>query len=315
MQTDDLPFSIGALYSRRTDIHGRFGGQLQSGIVTPAAHDVIVLFTGESGKAHGYLDHWDDAGIFHYYGEGQLGDMRLIGGNAAIANHLQTGKRLILFQSMGRGQPYRYLGEFTLLSHYEDPGILDREGNPRTALVFRLIPVEAWDFEVLPLAVESPPANPTPVEGPIEEMRSISVRTKQSLFRRRLAVIEKGCRITGIRDLRFLRASHIKPWSACESKDEKVDGYNGLLLCPQADLLFDHGWITFAGDGELIRSRELPEGVIAKLGLDLTPGRYCGDFFPEQRTYLDFHRAQVFEKGSVVAARSLDAVLNREEIK
>ncbi|MBH1674515.1 HNH endonuclease [Stenotrophomonas maltophilia] len=63
------------------------------------------------------------------------------------------------------------------------------------------------------------------------------VRTKQCLFRERLIGIEKGCRLTGIEDLRILRASHIKPW-AHSTHSERVDGENGLLLAPHADMLF-----------------------------------------------------------------------------
>jgi 5-methylcytosine-specific restriction protein A len=73
--------------------------------------------------------------------------------------------------------------------------------------------------------------------------------------------IEKQCRLTGITDLRFLRASHIKPWSKCADGSERVDGSNGLLLSPHADFLFDRGWITFEDDGALICSDHLPKNV------------------------------------------------------
>src|SRR5690606_29794945 len=76
-------------------------------------------------------------------------------------------------------------------------------------------------------------------------LRLGEVRKKQSLFRRRLIGVEKERRLTGVRDLRFLRASHIKPWAECGTAAERIDGHNGLLLTPTADLLFDHGWITF----------------------------------------------------------------------
>src|SRR5690606_17423574 len=78
-----------------------------------------------------------------------------------------------------------------------------------------------------------------------------AIRAKQSLFKRRLLNVEKQCRLTGVADLRFLRASHIKPWAKCTSGDERVDGANGLLLTPHADLLFDRGWITFEDNGAL----------------------------------------------------------------
>ena len=45
------------LYHRRRDIHARFGGQEQGGIITPAPHKLVFLVTGNSGRQHGY-DLW-----------------------------------------------------------------------------------------------------------------------------------------------------------------------------------------------------------------------------------------------------------------
>jgi hypothetical protein len=39
-------FEIGRTYNRRTDIHGRFGGQQQGGIITPAQHPLVIIITG-----------------------------------------------------------------------------------------------------------------------------------------------------------------------------------------------------------------------------------------------------------------------------
>jgi predicted restriction endonuclease len=43
----------------------------------------------------------------------------------------------------------------------------------------------------------------------------------------------------------LLIASHIKPWAKCDG-NEKVDVYNGFLLSPNFDRLFDQGFITFS---------------------------------------------------------------------
>ncbi len=68
------PFVPGRSYSRRADIHEKYGGQEQGGIATPAGHNVIFAFTGASGSKHGYADDWQPDGTFHYCGEGQVGD-------------------------------------------------------------------------------------------------------------------------------------------------------------------------------------------------------------------------------------------------
>jgi hypothetical protein len=290
----DLPYEIGALYNRRQEIHARYGGQTQGGISTPASSPYVFLFTGEAGAQHGYHDFWDDDGVLHYYGEGQSGDMLDRGGNRAIRQHLSNNKRLLLFQMMGHGRPYRFLGEFRFRYAYQKPGVPDTRGELRTAMVFMLEPIEA-SFDPFQSAIAEKQA-PQGELTSTAALQLTEVRSKQSLFKRRLLTVEKQCRLTGLTDLRFLRASHIKPWSKCTSGGERVDGSNGLLLTPNADLLFDRGWITFEDSGKLVRSDHLPAEVIERIGLDLKQGRGCGAFFERQRTYLEFHRNQVFDR-------------------
>ena len=57
-------FEIGKIYNRQHDIHGRFGGQGQGGISTPAGAPVIFLFTGETGEQYGYKDGWSASMMF-----------------------------------------------------------------------------------------------------------------------------------------------------------------------------------------------------------------------------------------------------------
>ena len=85
-------FEVGRVYNRRIHIHGRFGGQQQGGIITPAQHPIVIIITGEEGLAHGYADRYRDDGVFEYFGEGQVGDMQLRAGNRAVAEHSVQGR-------------------------------------------------------------------------------------------------------------------------------------------------------------------------------------------------------------------------------
>lgn len=92
---------------------------------------------------------------------------------------------------------------------------------------------------------------------PVTEREQLAkARVGQGLYRSRVELIEAGCRLTGVTDRRFLRASHIKPWSKSDSR-EKLDGNNGLLLAPHIDHLFDKGFISFEDNGRLLRSEAL----------------------------------------------------------
>lgn len=291
----ELPFEVGALYNRQKQIHGVFGGQQQGGISTPKDHPLVIAFTGEAGVSHGYRDFWDNDEVFHYFGEGQVGDMKYVAGNRAIGEHAKDGKMLVVFQMMGKGRPYRYLGRFMCQSSYVQPGTPDREGQPRSAIVFRLKSLEAS------LGLAAGETDQAEIDAAIDDVgatstrRETEVRTKQRLFRERLIVVEKGCRLTGIEDLRFLRASHIKPW-ADSTHDERVDGENGLLLAPHADLLFDRGWISFSSRGNLLVSDDLPYDVQGRIGLNLDATLRRGAFSRQQLIFLEFHRDVIFNR-------------------
>lgn len=78
-------------------------------------------------------------GVFEYFGEGQVGNMIMARGNAAIANHAARGKSLLLFRSTNGG--LRFDGEwvYSARHHEEAPDTL---GNRRQAIVFELVPIE-----------------------------------------------------------------------------------------------------------------------------------------------------------------------------
>lgn len=65
MEEEDLSwgFEKGRVYNRRADIHARFGGQQQGGIITPKDHPVVIIITGEEGLAHGYGDRRRGIGV------------------------------------------------------------------------------------------------------------------------------------------------------------------------------------------------------------------------------------------------------------
>jgi 5-methylcytosine-specific restriction protein A len=162
----DHPFVVGQVYRRRRDIHDRFSGQSQGGISTPTKAPLVFLFTGESGSAYGYEDSFRPDGTFWYTGEGQVGDMQVVRGNAAIANHRDAGKKLLLFEYAARDQ-VRYLGEFEYLGHHEEQRA-DRDGQPRKALIFHLGSVAA-------VAASPQPPGPLPRKSSLAALRSAAL--------------------------------------------------------------------------------------------------------------------------------------------
>lgn len=95
----------------------------------------------------------------------------------------------------------------------------------------------------------------------------IKSRIGQGLFRQRLIDHWGGCSITRFGMCDCLIASHIKPWKDSNNQ-ERLSVYNGLLLLPTYDKLFDRGYISFDGNGRIIYSRFFPSSERNILGID-----------------------------------------------
>lgn len=120
----------------------------------------------------------------------------------------------------------------------------------------------------------------------------VKSRRGQGKFRKNVQSLESACRVTGVTDLAHLRASHIKPWR-WSSNEERLDGANGLLLTPDADHLFDRGFISFTDSGELLISPTMEPDVLVRLGIEPT-SVVARTFSSQQRSYLAYHRREVF---------------------
>jgi len=76
-----------------------------------------------------------------------------------------------------------------------------------------------------------------------ERWSQVRTRIGQGEFRKKLITYWNGCAVTDCKLIKILRASHIKPWRF-STNAERLDEYNGLLLLPSIDSLFDAGLIT-----------------------------------------------------------------------
>lgn len=96
----------------------------------------------------------------------------------------------------------------------------------------------------------------------------IKARVGQGPFRDALIRRWNGCSVTGCHAIDLLVASHIKPWSRCETLAERLGDSNGLLLTPNLDKAFDRGLISFDDRYRVVVSPKLRLGVAMQLGID-----------------------------------------------
>jgi putative restriction endonuclease len=126
-----------------------------------------------------------------------------------------------------------------------------------------------------------------------EVERVVRQRIGQDVFRNALLDYwGHACAVTGLALPEVLRASHTKPWSACDTDNERLDVFNGFLLVAHLDALFDGGLITFDIDMKLIISDRLRSEHREQLHLhDSMRLRWMA---PEHDRYLQWHRVNLF---------------------
>lgn len=288
-----LPFIPHQLYNRRSDIHAVYGGNWQGGITPSSRFPYIFIFSGKSGKQHGYQDGWDNPNVFTYTGEGQSGDMQYTKGNLALRDHLINGKRVFLFESAGKGF-VRFIAEVECFDtdYFETP---DTSGQLRIGIKFffkrigAFIPVAVRTPERPALAAEPHAIYNAGLPGVTERKGLITTRVGQGAYRKRIIHRwEYQCAVTGFDKLDVLIASHIVPWAEA-THEERLDVHNGILLSPTYDALFDRHLISFENSGGIILSDAIEREAYAKIGVS---GREAIRNLSEyNKSYLEKHRA------------------------
>lgn len=125
-----------------------------------------------------------------------------------------------------------------------------------------------------------------------EVQLEILMRRGQHLYKERLVNLWEGqCAICHINLPELLRASHAKPWKD-SNQNERLDPYNGLLLCAHHDALFDKGLISFDQEGQILMSEVLlaSSPQVYQVASDMKL-----DFFEENKKYLLWHQCYVFK--------------------
>ncbi len=206
-----------------------------------------------------------------------------------IVNANKQRKKIFLFCRHKRPQKFTYYGPINLV---------DCELNVGKEPSYFTFRVEESGLEERALESTTPDSSPSCTQRDAQG----TVRVGQGRFRKRVLELWGGeCSVTGLKnsDRLNLWASHIKPWRDC-SNTERLDPYNGLLLAPNLERLFDSGVITFEGKGgKIIISRELKPrqqqllGVRPNMKLRKVPIKAC--------KYLEYHQHNLFENWKATA--------------
>lgn len=119
----------------------------------------------------------------------------------------------------------------------------------------------------------------------------VKSRIGQGIFRKGLIEYWHGCAISQCPLTWMLIASHIKPWRDADNQ-ERLDPYNGLLLLPNYDKIFDLGYISFNSKGKIMYSRLLDKFDRETIGL--TNNLHLVKLEEQHLKYLKYHNDNCF---------------------
>lgn len=135
-----------------------------------------------------------------------------------------------------------------------------------------------------------------PVLIETEAEAKVKIRKGLKKFGKQLMSLwDNHCALCGVDLPALLRASYSKPWKDA-TNDERVDPYNGVLLCANHDALYEQGYIAFDGTGKIHISAEIERMDYGKYGIHEKMRVLRVE---ENKKYFKWHKREVFrgEKG------------------
>lgn len=278
MAFDPKALTLGTLYPR-TELYRMWGyagvEAISRGVVTPRGTAYIILFVTRQ-KQQSLTQYRDFISGDHLHWEGE----RAHGSDRRIARAAERGEEIHLFYRDIHHTPFRYHGQVLLLRFREHA---DRPSEFIFRLVHDLGPADDIALHGDELSTLPPTTRETVVRA----------RVGQGQFREDLLELWRGCAVTGVDRADLLRASHIKPWRS-STNEERLDRYNGLLLLPHYDHLFDRGYITFDESGRLEPSPAIVTLPPERLGIEMEAR--LRHMAAEHLPFLEYHRSSVFLK-------------------
>lgn len=271
---------IGESYDRNflTELWGYKGRQaISRGVVTPASTNAIILFVTQEkqNSATQYNDYINDDFL---YWEGEERGVN----NHRIINAKQNNDPIHLFYRDKHHRDFKYIGIIELVSY------LEKTDSP-FQFIFQIVPI----LDKSDTSLFHEPELIYKYDGRDTEKRSLSLsRIGHGEYRINLLKLWSACAITNVDVPEILKASHIKPWKDSNNM-ERLDPYNGLILTPTLDSLFDGGFITFENNGGIILSKNIkPYSNL----LNLSPDMKLRKIFNSNLQYLEYHRDVVYLK-------------------
>jgi len=250
---------------------------ISKGVVTPSGTDIIILFVTRSKQItlQQYND-FIDGDLLFWEGEDKHGsDQRII-------NARNRKDKIYLFYRETHHTPFVFFERIHLTDSQQNV-------SKPSEFIFRISSLPRVPDAFVDINLH---ANDMAGIAETEKRALIKSRIGQGEFREDLVKLWGSCSLTGLTNISLLKASHIKPWRD-STNSERLDPYNGLLLTPNYDLLFDWGLIAFRENGKIIISDRLSRNDRRAFQAD--EGQMLRKIYPENQPYLEYHRDNILQ--------------------
>jgi len=184
------------------------------------------------------------------------------------------------------------LGDAYQCALFRECGLLNKNDKFKRQYLTRLND-ELGDFLLSKSSIKQLSDNrPAYLDITTEVLKTRKERAVQATFRK--SVLERWqskCAITETSNMKYLVASHIKPWKDSDN-NERLDPYNGIPLLVNYDFTFDKCHISFKDDGTMLFDKSQAE-LFKKLGVDTT--KKLKIVYVNNKKYLAHHREKFYE--------------------
>ncbi len=250
---------------------------ISRGVVTPSNKNYLILFvTKEKQEVLPQYNDYIDGDLLFWEGEdGHRSDQRIV-------DATKNQDEIHLFYRDVHHTPFIYFGKITLVEYQV------RKEVP-SEFIFQITAIQ-HDTDIFSEVREHAPEYN--ILSETEKDAVVKSRIGQGKFRKEMIRIWGSGSITGLHNITLLRASHMKPWKE-STNSERTNPYNGLLLVPNYDLLFDKGLITFDLEGKVIVSETL--SLREKRILQVDKELHLRKVFEQSKEFLDYHNRTVFK--------------------
>ena len=133
----------------------------------------------------------------------------------------------------------------------------------------------------------------TPLLVDSESKAKAKMRKYEAKFADKLAPLwSNTCAVCDIQLEPMLCSTYAKPWKD-STDDERIDPFNGLLLCCNHSALYKEGYIAFDGTGKIHIAPELSPNDYGQYGIHIKV-RITRQ--PEHKPYIKWHKKHIFKK-------------------